>query len=244
MIMNRKNRLALPALLGLLAFLVGTLSGILFNGMAVWADFEASLFDSSLTADQTLSALSCPIFIGRNETGRIRAQVSNSLERPIAPLVRGHISEGLVTLRRQVDFKPSLEPGETKTVEWEVASQDAVWNRFILFRAYQFAVYPQASRTGTCGVISTNLPIGGNWITGLIVAISLAGTSSGIWLWSRQMRQQANQRREIWFAMTGLLVVSLLGIIAALASQMVLGLLIFVISVLLVIVLVAFFTSG
>ncbi len=241
--MKRKNRLALPALLGLLVFLIGTLSGILFNGMAVWADFEASLFDSSLTADRTLSALSCPIFIGRNETGRILAQVSNSLDRPIAPLVRGHISEGLVTLRRQVNFKPSLEPGETKTVEWEVTSEDAVWNRFILFRAYQFAVYPQPSRTGSCGVISTNLPIPGNWITGLVVAISLAGTGGGFWLRSRQMRKQTDQRREIWFAMTGLSGVSLLGIVATLASQMILGLLIFVVSVLLIIVLLAFFAS-
>ncbi len=241
--MKSKNRLNLVTLLSLLIFSIGALSGILFNGMAVWADFEASLFDSSLTADRTMSELSCPIFIGKNETGRIQTRVSNSLDRPIAPLVRGHISEGLVTLRRQVDFKPSLAPGETKTVEWEVAPEDAVWNRFILFRAFQFAVYPQASRTGSCGVISTTLPISGNWLTGLVVAISLAGTGGGLWLWSLQMRKQAEQRREIWFAMIGLSAASLLGIIATLASQMIPGLLIFVVSVLLIIVLLAFFSS-
>ncbi len=125
-------------IISLIVFSIGAMIGIAFNGLAAWADFEASLFDSALRGDDQLSGLRCPVFIGSNETGRLSAEIKNPLDRTIAPKIRAHVSDGFVSLLREIDQQPSLAPGATQTLEWTVTPADAVWGRFILFRAYQY----------------------------------------------------------------------------------------------------------
>jgi hypothetical protein len=146
-------------ILSLVIFIIAALIGFLFNTLAFWADFEASLFASSITGDENLSGLRCPILIGNQENGVLKLSVQNPLERAIAPVVRGNVSQGLVTLFRQEEFKPSLEPGKSEILEFTVMPEDAAWNRFILFRANQLPVYPIPSLTGTCGVVVVPLPV-------------------------------------------------------------------------------------
>lgn len=231
-------------IISLIVFSIGAIIGILFNGLAAWADFEASLFDASLQGDEVLSGLHCPVFIGSNETGRMSAAVQNPLDRTIAPKVRVHVSDGFVSLLREVDQQPTIAPGEGQTLEWTVTPKDAVWGRFILFRAFQYPVYPIPTRSSTCGVLVTGLPINGQWFTALAVTTSVVGMGLGTWLWYWNNQPLKGRKRDTAIAMIALGVVTLAGIIAALLGQMIPGVLIFILSFLLVVVLFAFFAAN
>jgi hypothetical protein len=225
-------------------FSAGAILGLFFTGMATWADFEASLFDSALQADEKLPGLRCPVFVGNNETGRLTAKINNPLDRIIAPKVRAHVSEGLVTLMREIEMQPSLNPGETRTLEWSVTSADAVWGRFILFRAYQYPVYPIPTRSSTCGVLTSGVPIPGQWFTALIVVASAAAMGTGTWLWIWNYQPLKGRKRDTAIAMAALGVVTLVGIVFVLFEMLIPGVLILVLSFLMVIVLIAFFAMN
>lgn len=231
-------------IISLIVFSIGAMIGIAFNGLAAWADFEASLFDSALRGDDQLSGLRCPVFIGTNETGRLSAEIKNPLDRTIAPKIRAHVSDGFVSLLREIDQQPSLGPGATQTLEWTVTPADAVWGRFILFRAYQFPVYPIPTRSSTCGVLTTSVPFNGAWFTALTVIASVTMMSAGIGLWLSNNSPLKGRKRDTAIAMAALGVVTLAGIITALLGLMFPGLLIFILSFLLVLVLFAFFAAS
>jgi hypothetical protein len=230
--------------IALLVFSAGVILGLFFNTMAIWADFEASLFDSGLQADEKFPNLRCPVFIGKSEKGRLFAKITNPLDRTIAPKIRAHVSEGLVTLMREIDLQPTLAPGETQPLEWTVTSTDATWGRFILFRVYQFPVYPIPTRSSTCGVLVSGIPLPGQWLTALVVMISVAGIGAGIWLWIWNNSPLKDRKRDTVFAMAALGLVTLAGMIFVLFQMLIPGVLTMVLSVILVVVLFAFFAMN
>lgn len=229
--------------LSIVLFSVGIVAGMLFYGFSFWANFEASLFDAGLEGDAGLSSLRCPIFFGKNETGKIYLNVKNPLDRTFAPRIRAHISEGFVSMMREIDSQPFLAPGESQTLEWDITSNDAVWNRFVLVRIYQFRVYPEPSRSATCGVQFVNFPLSGSLITGLVLAISLLGMGSGIWLYQYSNRPLKDRQRSTIVAMTILGSTVTVGIVAALLGQLLVTMLITIFSVLLVVVLLGYFLN-
>ena len=229
-------------ILSLVIFITAALIGFLFNTLAFWADFEASLFASSITGDENLSGLRCPILIGNQENGVLKLNINNPLERDIAPVVRGNVSEGLVTLIRQEEYKPSLAPGETQALEFLVSPEDAAWNRFILFRVNQLPVYPIPSLTNTCGVVVVPLPVNGSWFTPVLALGSLLGMGAGLMLWVSNNKPLNKRTREAAIAMVAVALVMLTGIIAAYTAQMLVGLLLVVISILLAVAMLAYFS--
>jgi hypothetical protein len=229
--------------LAIILFTIGITVGVLFYAFSFWADFEASLFDAGLDGDANLDNLRCPILIGKNETGVIHSTFTNPLERAFTPNVRAHISDGFVTLMREIDTKLNIPPGETQTLKWEITAQDAVWNRFILFRAYQFPFYPDPTRSATCGVLLLNLPFSGALSTVLIIFISLAGMGSGIWLYYSSNRPIKDRQRSALIAMIVLGVVIAAGIISSLLAELIINMVILLLTVLLVIVMLAYFLN-
>ena len=173
---------------------MGVLVGLFFNGAAVWADVEAALFDSALSADETLDWMRCPLVITPGETGIIHAYFKNNGDRPVTPTIRAHISEGLVILMRQIDTRPTIQPGETIELQYEVTGEDAVWGAFILARVYMFRSSPLPSRTGSCGILLANIPLPRGWVVvALLLIASVGGIGSGLWLW-RQINMPLNGR--------------------------------------------------
>ncbi|MBP1694219.1 MAG: hypothetical protein H6Q37_2102 [Chloroflexi bacterium] len=230
--------------ISIVLFIIGAIIGILFNAMALWPDYEASLFNSGLDADEGMGSLRCPILINDHEHGLVRASVTNPLDRNFKPDVRASISQGYVTLMRQSDQTPLLAPGETQNLHWTVNPEDAAWKRVILFRAYQFRAYPVPSRTGACGILVVNISIPGSGLTILWVAASLLLMGTGMWLWVRGNQPLIYPSRNVVSAMTAMGIVVLAGIASALAALMVVGLITLVVSILMSLAMLAHFTHS
>jgi hypothetical protein len=170
--------------LGAILFWGGLIIGVIVGGAGVWASIEAILFKSSVSADSSLSSLSCPMFITSQETGVVKATLSNPHERPTEVAIRAYISAGYVTLYREEHMRVQLEPREKKQVEWLVSADDMVWRRLIMVRVYQFAGDGQPSRLGTCGIIVLGLPsLTGNLVTALLFGTALIFLLVGGYLW-------------------------------------------------------------
>ena len=133
--------------LSIIIFAVGVLLGATFVALATWADFEAILFNPGIRQKASIKRLRCPVIITTDETGTIRARFKNTLERSTELFVQAHISEGYVTLMREINADVPLEPGEAQWVEWTVTAEDAAFERFILFKATVRGGYPDRKST-------------------------------------------------------------------------------------------------
>jgi hypothetical protein len=195
-------------------FMLGVVVGLVFNTMSVWADLEASLFDAALTANEPLNGLSCPVLITQNETGVVNAYLKNTTEREMNTVVRTHITDGFVTLMREEQSRPSMQPGETIKLQYAVTAEDAAWERFILVRVYTFRKAPLPSRTGSCGIWVVNLPFGRGWmVTSLVVALSAAGIGAGWWLWRKANSPLLDRSLRVMNAMSVMGLFSLAGLV-------------------------------
>lgn len=182
--MNLRERLARP--LGILLFSAGLLLGMALFGTLVWADFEAVLFNPGRRYDAPLRSLRCPVMITRSETGTVTASLTNPLDRSIDRYVRAHITDGYVTLMREVDQSVSIASGERERLAWEVTADDAAFERFILVRIVVRGRYPLPSRQGTCGIFVVDVPyLTGEQVFGLVFTASLISMGMGFGLWYR-----------------------------------------------------------
>jgi hypothetical protein len=170
--------------LGMFLYILGIIVGLILIIIPVWADFEATLFESPPTDDSSFNRLRCPIFIGKDQPGRLSGMVVNSLDRPVLMTVRSRVTEGALSLVRETIDQPTVAPGEKLELDWEVGAKDAIWGNFILFRVYQYPNYPMPSRTGTCGIIVINIPrVHGNLVLALLIFVSSFGMLAGLWIW-------------------------------------------------------------
>lgn len=182
--MNPRKWLARP--LGILLFSAGLLLGMALFGVVVWADFEAVLFNPGLRRDASLRSLRCPVMITESETGIVTASLTNPLDRPIDRYVRAHITDGYVTLMREVDQSVSIAPGGRERLAWEVTADDAAFERFILVRVVVRGRYPLPSRQGTCGIFVVDVPyLTGDQVFGLVFTAGLISMGLGFGLWYR-----------------------------------------------------------
>jgi hypothetical protein len=230
--------------LGVFIFAIGVFFGMVLLGIAVWGDLEASLFDTSMRADASLTTLRCPVMMTRKEIGRVSATFENTLERPVTFTIRAHVSQGYVTLMREENSKLPLEPGETKTLEWTVTPDDAAYGRLILTRVHVAAKYPLPSRDASCGILVVDLPrFTGSQLTAFVLAASLLGMAIGAGLWVVANRPLRGPAREAIRAMGVLAGSVLIGLVLGLVGQWLLGVLLLVISLLLIVTIAGYLVS-
>jgi len=183
--------------LGLIFFITGIILGLLFAGGSVWGDLEASLFDTSISADQSLNSLRCPVAISSSEVGRVTAQVRNPTDKKITRAIRAHISRGLVTLMDEYSTNLTLAPGEAQNLEWEVTSDAAVWGRIVLVRVFLYRHYPLPGEGGYCGILVVNfLGLKGWQVVALVVTASLVCLLVGLFLWRKSILPVEEQRQD------------------------------------------------
>jgi hypothetical protein len=211
----------------LIIFSIGIILGMLLSGGVVWGDLEASIFDSSIKAKSTLS-LSCPVAITTHEVGEVSATLKNPTDREKSFYIRAHISEGYVSLKREIDQQIPVAPGESEKARWEIYPEDAAYNRIILFRAYVNPSYPIPSQGNFCGVLVLDIP----WLTGtqvflLLVGLSLVCVVSGILLWQKVNRPMNKNVRSLSNAMIGLAVIVYGALLAGYLGIWILGVLLF-----------------
>jgi hypothetical protein len=210
--------------IGLILFGIGVVTGMVFYAGAVWSDLEASLFNSSLQGDEALNTLVCPLVISSSEKGVVKANFTNNTEKAVNIRTRTNITEGLVTLVREIETITPVEVGETEYVQWEVGPEDAAWNRFILVRVYQFRAFQVPSRSGSCGIIVIDLfNLNGNLTVILFIALCIIGMIGGGFIWLLANRPLRRFKLETAYAMGALLIVVMGGIIASAFGHWVIG---------------------
>jgi hypothetical protein len=197
--------------LGIFLFAIGLLVGMALFGAIVWADFEAVLFNPGLQQEAPLRSLRCPVMITESETGEVTASLFNPLERSTERFVQAHITDGYVTLMREVSRRVSLEPGERQQLAWEVTAADAAFERFILVKVILRGRYPLPSRQGTCGILVVDVPyLTGEQVFGLGFGAALLCMVGGLLLWLRADDSVLDRGRRVsraMLALTGSIVV-------------------------------------
>ena len=238
---NSKSARTVAALI----YALGVLLGMAFLALSVWGDLEATLFESWLRADTPISTLSCPVMITRDEVGVISITVDNSLDREITVLVRTHISDGFLTLIREIDTRPTILAGEAETLTYEIEADDAVWGLFVLNRVYVASAYPVPSRGAMCGVLVAPIAgLTGNQLVATILALSFLAMAVGLFLWARSHRPLVGRSQEMTYAMVVLMAALVVGTLISLPGQWMLALLFGVVAIFMVVTLLGNYFIG
>ena len=230
--------------LGILLFSLGLLLGMALFGAIVWADFEAVLFNPGLQQEAPLRSLRCPVMITESETGEVTASLFNPLERSTERFLQAHITDGYVTLMREVNRRVSLEPGERQQLAWEVTADDAAYERFILVKVVLRGRYPLPSRQGTCGILVVDVPyLRGEQVFGLGFGAALLCMVGGIVLWLKAGDPLVDRGRRVARAMAALTGSIVVGTTVGLLGWWLPGFIIFLITLLGIGVIIGHFLS-
>lgn len=192
---GRFGRLVAPTM-----FFVGLLC---LAGMAFatsWPDMEASAFDSatSLSADAKLRSLRCPWAIAADEVGSVGVDFANPTERATSFLVRSRITRGFVTYVRQDSQQLTLDPHESRTIEWPITADDAAYGRVVMARVLATRSAAQPAREGACGVLVIGVTgVRGQWVVWAGVLLGAAMATAGAALWYRRRRPLRPRDRTI-----------------------------------------------
>lgn len=229
------NTLRLPSII---LYVAGLLLVLAVAIIAIWPDLEASLFDRSLSSEETLRSLHCPLAITRSEEAAITATFDNELEREIRLLVRTRISLGGVLRIREAEGVVELAPGEKEELRWPIEAGDAAFGRLILARVYvprRGAGLP--SRQAACGVLVLGIPLlTGTQFVVLLAAAGLASLGAGSYLWLRTGQGPVG-RRHTSGRIFGLLAILIVGaMIAGLLGSWMAGIFLLVLAVLMLVV--------
>lgn len=221
--------------IGTLLFTLGLLIGFILLGAMVWGDLEASLFSSAMDGEKTLTTLRCPVFISPYEEKVITAKLKNPTDRDWERYTRAFISEGFITLIREIKKSVPIPAGGSETVAWEIYPEDAAFNRIVFFRVYVHAKYPYPSLDGSCGIMMLDLwGLTGTQILILMIIGFLGMCAAGAALWkintNRSSRNNSNQNNSL----LALAVFLLIGMVISYMGSWVIGLLLLVASTLMV----------
>ena len=178
-------------IIGFIIFLVGMLAAFLMLVMSAWGDIEASTFDAAIRPEENLNSLNCPVFITKDETGIITAQIENPSDRVVTPRVRSRISMGFATLMDEQTEEIEIGPKETRDIEWEISRGNAAYHRVVLVRIYQFPNLSLPSRGASCGIVV--LPFSGRsgqQVFNLVLASSSAAMILGLVLYIRNKKDE------------------------------------------------------
>lgn len=164
--------------LSVLLLIIGVLIGLLLSLLAVWADYESTMYGFPNRATAVFQGLSCPVFIGRNESNVVSIKVSNSTKQNLSPSVRSEISTPLVTDTKLEYVK--LAPGEQVTLHRSIGPQNIDLGRFIFLYTLVYSAYPMPNQENTCGVFVLPVDVNGSLILMLGTFSSVLLISTGL----------------------------------------------------------------
>lgn len=219
-------------ILSVLIFAIGVLIGIALTAGTVVASIESDFyFGPGYPSDEGLKTLKCPVVMTSQEVGVISVNLVNTTDKTIEPMIQVEISNpGMFENPRE---KYPIESGATRRIQWEVTSENAVFGRLILIRAYQFPTYRTPSRSGTCGILMVDLfGLRGNQILTLVFTTSLVCIGLGLGMWLLLNRPL---RGKPWMASRAMLAVALsvmLGMVVGYYSIWLLGIIALVVALL------------
>ncbi len=189
--------------------LAGILLGLLLSLLAVWADYESTSYGFPRRAQAPLRGLTCPVFMGRNESATVSLKISNPTDRNLSPGVRTEISTAGEPVS-EVEAVP-LAPGEHRTLQRTVGPENVDLGMFIFVDALVYSVYPMPDRETTCGILV--LPIANGMyplILGTLLSILFMAVGTYL-LHKREL--PARRSRSLFFLVIATLLALMLGYI-------------------------------
>lgn len=239
--MTSQRRAMIRGSAAVVLFVVSAAACLALLGIVTVSDLEGATFDAGIQGEGRMR-LRCPVFLTSDQPGVVRATINNSLDRGAQYLVRVHVSEGFVTLFREINYQLALEPHSKQTLEWEVTAADAAYGWLTLVKVYQSASYPLPARTGSCGIAVVPIPLlSGNLFFALVLGASLLGMAVGIIEWRAASRASEMLRYDVSNAMIALGCALLVGMVIALMGSWILSLVAMILAVLLTLALLFYF---
>ena len=171
---DQKNIQPSP-IVSVVLILIGVFMGLLLALLAVWADYESTMYGFPRQAASSFHGLSCPVFVGRNENSIVSIKISNSTKQNLSPSVRSEISTPLVSDAKIEYVK--LAPSEQVILHRNIGPENIDLGQFIFLHALVYSAYPIPNQESTCGVFV--LPVNGKGSLILVL-----GTSASVLLMS------------------------------------------------------------
>jgi len=220
--------------LGVFFFGCGILADILLFALLSWPGLEAYFYFDYMPAQEALTTLKCPLFLTPRDRGQVTVTYSNPSRLTLVPQFQVNISSPDLMFRT-VDTAPSITPGETKELHWDITSQDVVFAHLILAEVYVSPVYDTPDRVGRCGTLWVDVPqLTGEEIFAGVLAASLLFIALGWGLWIASRHSRRGSKPDVTGAMLALTAVVLFGTIAGIHGWWQFGVACLVLSILLI----------
>jgi len=229
--------------LAIFLFLLGMLFAMALAGVAAWTGLEATFYGFERLTNERLTTLRCPVLMTVTETGAISATVSNLSDVTVEPKMRIYVS-GPGPFRT-VDSQITLAPGETQQVHWTVTSEDVDYKDLIMVKVLAFPYYKFSTREGTCGILVLNLPnLTGSQVFDFALVVALSGLLIGMGLWIASGPQYKKRILDATRAMIFLAILTLVDLFVSFRGAWFFGLVLFLATVLLIVVVLAIAVRG
>ena len=208
-----KFRTLIISIAGMSLFLGGVLLEMAISGGVLWGEIEARLYTSQ--SSSLGLEMKCPLMISFDETGIIRASISNTLDQDVLPVVTAEISRDGGA--QQISQTLTLAPHESKTVEWNVDSSNILFGRLVLVSIQQGHYSDLSARQGYCGILFVSVfGMNGTVTLILLCSASLLLLILGTVIWRRIHFPLKARDENIARAFGSLAVVATIGLFTAL----------------------------
>ncbi|MCB2179566.1 hypothetical protein KQH54_00420 [bacterium] len=202
--------------LSIVIFAIGAILGMALIAISVYADFEASLFDVTISMEGKIRRVSCPVFVDAGAPARVKATYKNTSQESDIINVESHISRGKLVWFPEEEKNIHLDAGEKLQFTWDVFLPELSDPNFVLTKMMVSGRLSGTTFIGSCGLTVINLPGGMTgeqffWLSFSAVTICLW---TGIGMWLRNRRTYTGKRVEAAGAIIGMGVLIQAGIIA------------------------------
>jgi len=201
----RKKRPALH-LLGAIFIIFAIVLGILVAAARAVPNMESSLYGFVRYGYRRLTSLHCPVLMTTQDRLPVTIRLNNPLDKTLTWYVNTQLSTPLIMATDKQTFE--LQPGETRTISYEVDKSNIDLYTFIFVHAFGSAG-SLGMREATCGTFILPLSItGGPTIYYTALGLGTIFAVLGLWLWFRHadMSEPAVVSRSWWLRFLLLLI--------------------------------------
>jgi hypothetical protein len=215
-----------PALrrIGIISFSIGILLGILLILVRAWPDMESTFYGFVKYDYPSIPSLSCPVLMTSLDHQPVTIRLHNPLNQNLNWYVNAQFSTNFI-----IDTKEErvvLQPGETRTISWEVGRENVDLNNFIFANVFISPAAALKMRASTCGTLVLNLPFkGGPTIFFTILVLTVLVGGFGLWLWQHHIDMSNPTTVSLTWWMRFVASVITVGVVAGILNWWYLGIL-------------------
>jgi hypothetical protein len=163
-------------------FFIGVILAFFLTALTVWADVEATMYGFPHLGNDPMAGLACPPMMNISDTAQFSVSLRNTAKKPARPVLDILISNAGVW--RRINTPVDLNPGEKKTLSWDLSAADVVLSNYIFIKASTYAAYPLKDSEGTCGIFVSDIPgLNGTVVYWLWFAASLGLLANVLWIY-------------------------------------------------------------